>query len=866
MRETLNRLTAAWLGVVVRHPVLVLLTAVALAVASILYAVNTLGMNTNTSAMVAQDSPFRVAEDAYWEVFPEKNNNILVVLQGPDALSLEAATEAIAEALAREPASFSDVYAPGTGPFFKRNGLLYLSEDDLSDTVDRLAEAQAAMGVLAQDPSLRGLLSAFEAALQAEDAGEAVPEALTAAMDRLTEAANAVARDEAVNVRLLSDLNTQQNGNGLRVIIVRLVPDFTAVLAAEAGILRFHAILDDLRDRGLVAPDVQVRLTGEDVLGYEELLSAEASVAAAGLISLVLLAIILAWGLRSGRLIIGCYMTLAVGFCWTLAFAALTVGELNILSVSFAVLFIGLGIDHAIHVSLRYVEARAAGEDPLTGLVTTGRSLGGALALAALTSGIGFAAFVPTAYVGFADLGLIAAGGMVMAWLAALTFLPAALAIIGLPKRAIRPMTLPGGLQRPSRALAWSIMGLAVLALPLLFGARFDFSTLAIKDPDMESVKALADLERDGTNSDYSAFVMTDDIDAARDLAARLDALPEVDSAITTASYVPENQDEKLAIIEEAAFFLWPALNPQAVKPLPNDAERLAAVRAFLREGGGNAAVKPETIDHLVPLQDALSNLLATDDPANALQRLEAALLPDVTAQLARIGQSLEAEPVTFDDLPAELVDWDTGPDGQSIITVIPAGDMGDHDQLEAFADAVVTVAPQAVGRPVAEVATGRIVVESFLTASVLALLAITALLFLIFRRISDVLLVLLPLGVAFSLTVGISVLLGMPFNFANVIVLPLLLGFGVDSGIHLVARRQQRGDADGVMGSSTPRAVLISALTTIASFGSLSLSPHVGIASLGLLLTIGMALIIIAVVVVLPELMRLRDRKIGER
>ena len=276
--------------------------------------------------------------------------------------------------------------------------------------------------------------------------------------------------------------------------------------------------------------------------------------------------------------------------------------------------------------------------------------------------------------------------------------------------------------------------------------------------------------------------------------------------------------------------------------------------------------LEPDARIQLERLVAALADLTKMPDPSHAVSQLEDALVPGAVAQLDRLRVALEADYVTLDDLPKDLVDWESRPDGTMLVTVIPAGDMGNYEELEAFADAVTSIAPQAVGRPIAEVATGRIVVGAFQIASLLALLGIALVLLVIFRRISDVLLVLVPLAIAFSLTTAATVLADMPFNFANVIVLPLLLGFGVDSGIHLVSRRRQRGDADAVMESSTPRAVLLSALTTIASFGALSLSPHWGTASLGILLSIGMTLIIVSVIVVLPVLMRLRDEKFSPK
>ena len=851
----LEALISRWINVTVHRPRLVVAAASLLTALSLWYAVDQLGMNTDTNAMVPDDAPFRVAEDRYSALFPQRDDALIVVVQDAAAPAADRAVKAILAQLQQETGLYADIYAAAIDPFFERHGLLYQDLDELDQTIAELAEAQAALGTLARDPSLRGLLAALETAIEAAREGEPMPPGFTDLMHRLA----AASRDAAAGRTpggILPDIVGDEDGLNTRVLQTRLLLDYTDPIPSADGIERLREITEELRAAGKIAEATRVRLTGRVVLSYEELGSVAEGIAIAGVVSLTLLVIILGWGLRSARMIGATYIALFFGLAWTGAFAALTVGELNLLSASVAVLFIGLGLDHAIHFCLRYVENLGRGAGKSQALVDAGSRIGPALALCALTSSIGFLAFIPTDYRGFADLGVIAAGGMLMAFLSAIGVLPALLALFGTPERAGRAMP-QAAIQPVLRGRLALVMGvLSLAAIPVALNAQFDFSTLALKDPDSESVQTLEDLTEEEGNASYSADVITSDRASAQALAARLKALPEVEDVITPDDFVPADQDEKLALIDEAAMFLWPVFNPEPLAPSENATSALQAAQRFTDEVRDVTGLDPETAGALDVFQKALDDLLVAPAAQSGVRALDEAIAAESKTQIGRLSTALEAGPFGFDDLPARIVDRSIASSGEVSLIVLPTGDMSDHDQVAAFADAVSGTAPDASGRPISEVATGRIVVGAFTLASGIAITLIALLLFLILRRGVDVGIVLLPLGAAFVLTTAVTVLTGMTFNFANVIVLPLLLGLGVDSGIHMILRRREQQDVSAVMDSSTPRAVVLSALTTIASFASLSLSPHWGMASLGLLLTIAMVFIILATIIMLPAMM----------
>ncbi len=858
MKTLLQNGLRAWMGFVARRAWLVLGLVVLSLGASGWYTVSNLGINTSTANMVPADAPFRLAEEAYWDVFPQNDDNVVFVIEDKDAFEADRTAALVADALQRNTSLFTDVYAPGIGPFFDRNGLLYLEPDALAETLDRLAQAQAGLAVIAGDPSLRGLFEALSLALEAAEGGEPLPPAFQAIMQRLADATRVVNEGGTPTGRLIPGV-LDNDGSSIRVIQAKLRLDVSQAISSADGIEWFRAMVNERRAAGDIAATTTVRMTGEVVMGYEELQSVAQGMALAGLVSLTLLVLILGWGMRSVRLIAASYLTLFIGLIWMGAFATATIGELNMLSVSVTVLFIGLGIDHAIHFCMRYAEALANSGDKVLALQEAGGDIGPALMLCALSSAIGFLSFIPTDYRGFADLGVIAAGGMLMALIASLVALPAILAVFGAPGRKVwrGPVRHLNPGTRSKAAIAIIVLG--VLALPLASGARFDSSTIALKDPESEGVQTLNDLTEDGGNSGFTANVIVEGRQEAEALAAKLEALPEVDWVMTPADFVPADQDLKLDMIDEASLFLWPVLNPEKVAP-PRDQDLIAAAENFVTRAQENRGLDGNTAETVETLADEVRRLLESGAAVDRLKTLQNAAIPGVQAQVGRLQDAMSAGPVDFAGLPPNLLSRDIGQGNAWSLTIFPTGDMSNHQEMRAFSDALTAAVPGVSGRPISEVATGEIVVNSFITASGLALTLITILLLVVLRRITDVLFVLIPLALAFSLTVGVTVLTGMAFNFANVIVLPLLLGFGVDSGIHMVLRRRDHTAVDAMMGSSTPRAIVLSALTTIASFVSLSLSPHWGTASLGILLTLAMSLIVLSTVIVLPALLRWRD------
>jgi hypothetical protein len=377
----------------------------------------------------------------------------------------------------------------------------------------------------------------------------------------------------------------------------------------------------------------------------------------------------------------------------------------------------------------------------------------------------------------------------------------------------------------------------------------------------------LRDLIEDPRFEPYAAVVLADSLSAATGLAAELETLPEVAKAKTLRDAVPAQQEDKILVIEDMSFFLAPLLLPQASTPPPSAAERQRAAAALRHDAAvlANATGDARLAAAMERLAAALAPLEAD---AERLAKLESALfvwLPDLIGDL---GESLLAEPFSIEDLPEDFRSRWLAADGRAMIEILPAEDLRGQGARRRFVAAVQSVARAASGPPVIITEAGRAVIGAYQMAAVIAVTAICVLLIVFLRRVVTVLLVLAPLCLAALLTVAATVIFDLPFNFANVIVLPLVFGLGVAGGLHVVLRAGQAG-ADRLLETSTPRAVLFSALTTVGSFGALALSSHRGTASMGLLLTIAIGLTMLSTLVVLPVLLssvaRWRDRRTGK-
>jgi len=830
-------------------------------------------IDTDVTRLIAADLPWRQREATLERLFPERADLLVVVVDGPTPAIAEEGAELLAAAARARPELFLSVRRPDGGPFLTRHGLLYLPPAELAAVLDRLIAAQPLLATLAADPTLRGVAEAITLVAEglAADDGAAESAGTTLDADAIAEAFAALAQSaEAarLGVRPIVDWSAllaagdEAQVSRRRFVLIRPALDFARLSPGEVAtqeIRRLARSLDLSPANGF-----RVRLTGPVALADEEFASIAEGAGWATVASVALVLLILLFGLGSWRPIVAVLGTLLVGLVLTAAFGLAAVGRFNPISIAFAALYIGLGVDFGIQIVVRYRaerrrvadegeagEAEAGDAAHATALGRTVRSIGGTVALAALTTAIGFLAFLPTDYRGVAELGLIAGAGILIAALLSVTVLPAALTLLAAPAQAARPRrrwsaALDRFVQqaRPAiriAALATGIAGAA--ALPFV---AFDFDPLNLKDPGAESAAMLRDLARDPDTTPYTAEVLAPAEDAPA-LAERLAALATVRRAVTLASFVPEEQAGKLEQIADAAFLLAPGLSPAEIAAAPAPGAAAAALAEAVHALTLLAATSTDT------LGAAAGGLAAAIDglEGEALAAFAYAVTAGLPAMLSQLRTALSPGPVALEGLPDDLRRAWRAPDGTTRIELYPEGDGRDPAVLDAFLAEIRTIEPAVTGTVVGYLESARTVARSFAHAGIFALVAVTLVLALLLRRAREVALAVATLLLAGLWTAGLAVALGIDLTFANVIALPLMLGIGVAFALYVLAA--WRDGTRRLAEAPTARAVVLSALTTAAAFGSLALSPHRGTAGMGSLLLLSLATTVVAALVVLP-------------
>ena len=839
-----------------RRARLVALAALLLSVVSVYYTAHHITMDTDEAKLLSDKLDWRQREIVMDKAFPGLTDQLVVVVDGGSADEAEDATRLLTAKLKSDTEHFRSVHRPDGGPFFIREGLLLLPEKDIKAVLDKTVEAQPLLGQLTADPSARGLFSALGLVAQGVAMGQTDLNGIDPALVEIDKSIKSVLdnkpRGLAWQTLLSGDTPLSQSRH---VILIQPKLDYTAM---QPGGVATQAIRDMAVQLGLNHNEggVRVRVTGWVALSDDEIASAAEGALAATIGSAILVVVWLLLALRSVRLIAAIVGTIAVGGALTAAFAALAVGSLNMISVAFAVLFIGLATDFSIQFSVRYRDERHKSENLGTALGETARHIGGPIAVAAAAVAAGFYSFLPTAFKGVSELGLIAGTGMIIAFFCNMTVLPALLTLAK-PKAELEAIgyAWAAPVDRFLDARRWPVISLAALAgivgLVLLPQLHFDFDPLHVKNQHKESVQTLNDLMSDPLTAPYSAEILAPNAQDAADKAAALSKIPQVKQVVSINSFVPDNQPAKLAMIQDAATVLAPTLSPPQVAPAPSADELRAAIRACreaMQAALQHAPADPIASAFVVDLQ----TLETAGDPTIA--QLGPVLVGSLPQRLDDLRQLLDAGPVTLNGIPPDIRDDWVTPDGRARVEIFPSGDGRDNTVLKNFYAAIKQIAPDATGSAITIQQSSHTIVRSFIIAGSSAIVVIAGLLFFALRRLDDVALVLGPLLLAGLMTVIVCVEWPFPLNFANIIALPLLLGIGVAFDIYFVMN-WRAGQVEPLQ-SPTARAILFSALTTGTAFGSLSLSHHPGTASMGVLLILSLVFTLLSTLVVLPALL----------
>jgi hopanoid biosynthesis associated RND transporter like protein HpnN len=847
----------------IHHRWLVIATFVLLVVAGGAYVARHFAISTNVDRLIDPGADWAMRDAAIDTAFPQRSDTTLVVVRAPAPEFAAQAARELAARLRAQPAFFQSVSLGAGSEFFTRNGLLFLPLAQLSTLEKQLTDARPLLNALAHDPSLRGLANLLSVSLLAPlQSGQLHLADMAPLLTRSADALENVmaGRPAALSWQALAGLDGVTAGGPHSLVEVAPVLRYDELqpgLAASDAIRASAAGLHLFQRYG-----ASVALTGEVPLSDDEFASVQEGAALSSAVTLASVLLILWLALHSMKLVAALFLTMLGGLVLTAALGLLMVGTFNIISVAFAMLFVGIGVDFGIQFCMRFRARRLEEADTDDALVAVSRTISLPLTLAAVGTAIGFFSFLPTAYRGVAELGLIAGVGiLVVAFPTCFTILPALVCVFDPPGARSMPgyrwlAPVDRAFQKHRKPLLLVTIALVLAGLPLLGHLRFDFNPLHLKDPNSESIKTLRSLAGSDQVGIDNVQVLSPSLAQAQALGARLASLPEVAQVTTLASFVPDRQDEKLRIVANIAARLAPLLRQTPSGPA-TDTERVAALRGAARAlrnaaldypGAGEAPARRLAAD--------LAALARADAPLR--DRAELALAGPLKLALGSLQQALRPRPVTLAGVPRELSrDW-LAPDGRALLDIaprVPPGvEPGDDTELRKFSRAVLRVAPGATGGPISILNSADLVIRAFVQAALLAAGAITLLLLITFRRIGDVLLTMVPLLVSAIVTLELCVVLGISLNFANIIALPLLLGVGVAFKIYYVMA--WRSGLAELLQHGLTQAIILSAATTGSAFGSLWLSNHPGTSSMGKLLVLSLVCTLIGAVFFQPILM----------
>jgi uncharacterized protein len=899
---------------VARRPRLILGLALLFSVISVIYTKQNMEFLTGRDDLMPKNAPFQVDYRAYRQEFGDQEE-VVVVIESDDAEKATRCSDAFFDRLNREKGVFREVFYPGGLPYFRKNGLLFMPLEDIKNLRNTLTMAAPVLKDLAASPSVQTLFTSLTSQIDGylakgdQDSLKSLTFMLTT-LDKGFKAfgspstplkagsnpAGTGSTPTEPKSGLTMDSFLKGSGDGKpsmlesagkqQVITILPIKEQGSFVPAEKAIKTTRSIMREI----LARPEfkgVSAGLTGVPVLEYEEMATSQRDIGIATVLSLSLTVVLLLFAFRGLLNVIAAMVSLIVGICLSFGFATAAVGHLNILSMVFAIMLIGLGIEYGIQVVLRYQEELRNGTSGMeaieTGLGANVRSI----IMAAATVALAFATFAFTDFKGIAELGIIAAGGVAFCVIATFTVLPAMLILLERFRKpgkhylhvpdSDREVEVAGRpffraiLRRPRTVAAVTLL-LSLLCIYPTIKTRFDYNMMNLQAKGLQSVEYAYKLMRSKENSGYFAVVTARNSQEAKDLTQRLEKLPSVDHVVSLAALVPDQQEAKLA--ELAALKKVMA----TVKPVPYEENlRLMELPTVFENFRGRVDKLKQALEarkapeakpvgaFLVTLDNFFSQLEKEKDKnaVGMLREFQGGMFAELPDKLRMMKESLEAAPVSDADVPAQLKQRFVGKTGKLLLQVAAKKEIFERQPLSEFVSQVKSVVPNATGEPVMVYESLTILRDSYLRAFIYAFIGIAVILLINFKSIRFALIGTLPLAAGLLLMVGGMWLAGISFNMANIIVLPLILGVGIDSAIYIINRYRQGNESPAqVAVSSAGTGVFLNALTILCSFGALMVAHHQGVFSIGVVMSLGMAASVAVFLAFLPALLSLWGKR----
>jgi hopanoid biosynthesis associated RND transporter like protein HpnN len=871
----LGRALVAWTRLCLWQPWAVVVVAVASAVASGVWTADRLGYKVSRTDLLDPESDYNKLWIDYIREFGEDDDAVIVV-EGPSRGDVIPVLEELSQEVAREGTLFRSVLHEVDLSRVRSKGLHYLSPEDLA-AIDQFVERtqpvldggwmQLRVGTM-----VAGLAAQMVAGGQPQGLGESplatierYSESLLAGLEapqpapgRLPEYVSPwpMMPESVGTLRDLSSENLLAKDGRLGFVLLRLVKQEGGFAGASAATDELRRIIERV---GARHPATTIGLTGLPVMEDDEMRSSQQSMVWASGLSLAAVILVVIAGFGGVRHAVMANGVLVIGMAWAFGWATASVGHLNILSVTFAVTMIGVGIDYGTYYVGRYLEFRRRGLGCESALLETSGSVGPGILTGAITTAVAFFAAALTSFVGVAELGMIAGGGILLCCAAELLVLPATLAIVDrsfLGRRIPEPVPVHTWLEplmRHPRFVALAAVACTLALAGGLHELEYDHNLLNLQPDGLESVQVEKKLLEECDQSVWYALSIADSREQLLERKARLEALPSVERIDEIASLLPGDEDLKRPAIERIGGRL--ATLPERPPEIPVD--RLDALGETLAWAQGEASKRPgglRTAWHLERVRESLRTK-GPDECYRALAAFQQRAAGDLLSRLHALSAVANPEAPALDDLPPSLVERFVGSSGRHLLKIYGRGDIWNFESLERFVREVRSVDPRATGNPLQAYEASLEMKRSYEQAGMWALVVILVVLWLDFRNLQHAFLAVLPLALGMIQMLGLMGLVGIDLNPANLIGIPLILGIAVDYGVHVVHDYLER-PGPYRMSASTANSVLVDALTTVLGFGALMVASHRGLESLGRVLTLGVTTCTVTSLVFLPAVL----------
>jgi len=863
---------------ILAYPVATIALCLGLGAAACYLSATQLGYQTSRMDLLNPKSSYNRLWTEYIKEFGDEDDAVVVV-EGKGREQVVPVLEELSAALAREDRLFHAVLHEVDLAKIRSKGLHYLSPDELLG-IDRFLNEVGP--ILAGDwapLNLANMAGGMSHQLDVATRGD--PEQAQAARDKLQRLSTSLTESLGQRRRyqspwpempssfaILSELNSEYlltKQGQLGFVLLRLARGEDSFNHCTEATDALRLLIAQTQARH---PDVKIGLTGLPIMENDEMRSSQSSMFWASLVSMIGVALLFVAGFGGVRHALLANLILLVGMAWSFGFVTLTVGHLNILSVSFTVTLIGIGIDFGVYYVARYLQLRGEQYTCEQALLETARGAGPAIATGAITTSIAFFAAGFTSFKGVAELGIIAGGGILLCAVAELVMLPACIYLIdrsGWGVKMPRPLAVHTWIaplfRFPRLTLGVTLAATMVISVGLS-RLWYDNNLLNMQAEGLESVALEKKLLTECNQSVWYALSIADSREELLARKARFLELGSVERTEEIVSLLPSDDQVKQPVIQRIQQRLagLPERPPLITVDRP---EKLGQVFSHVQDQLARGRLDEKCVRQLEVVRDQLRRM-SLEDCYSELSRFQQEMAGDLLSRLHILKSIADPEPPTLTDLPASLVDRFVGQHGKYLLKIYGRGDIWDTNALSRFVKDVRNVDPQVTGNPLQAHEASLEMKRSYQEAAIYSMLVIIGVLVLDFKSLSYALLAAMPLSVGVLQMFGLLGILDIALNPANLIALPLILGIGVDYGVHIVHEfRETAGPYR--MSPATAVAVLVDALTTLVGFGSLMIASHQGLQSLGRVLTLGVTCCLFTSLIMLPAMLTwiTRNRKV---